>query len=299
MTDRTCELCGKEFAKPFYLRRHQNRKTPCAPILDAVTTTTEHPADSNLSKKQCRFCNRVFSSYASMRRHVRQSCKIAPTAKNGNAGMELLYKHTIAKQQQQIEELKGMVNRVLADKGQIAATTSTAQAGEVAISGNNAQVNNSHNININLFGQETIGHIGAAEIRAILQGCLKTPDLLQAAQEAVTKTALSIWSDPVHPENHTCYLPNKKTEDALVHEQTGWEVQPASVVLPPMAQKSIDVLFDHQPYEDAADYAPLMTELRESEPKLVKSTSKLRPVLVRAKTLLSRGGRVPPKAGDA
>jgi 23S rRNA A2030 N6-methylase RlmJ len=96
-----------------------------------------------------------------------------------------------------------------------------------------------------------------------------------------------VYSDPDHPENLTAYLPNKKTNDVLVHAEAGWEVQPASLVLPPMAQKSVDTLFDHQPYEDADDYGPLMKELAENE-KRYAAGSELRPILVRNKDLLAR-----------
>ncbi len=33
-----------------------------------------------------------------MYRHIRNSCKIAPNPKNGDAGMERLYEHTLQKQ---------------------------------------------------------------------------------------------------------------------------------------------------------------------------------------------------------
>ena len=73
----------------------------------------------------------------------------------------------------------------------------------------------------------------------------------------------------------------------LVHAEDGWEVQPASLVLPPMVQKSMDTLFDRQPYEDVEDYGPLMKELAENE-KRYTAGSELRPILVRNKDLLAR-----------
>ena len=75
-----------------------NRITPCVPILDIQDLPTTIRDDPDLDKKKCRFCGRVFSSYISMRRHVRENCKIAPTAKNGTQGLEQLYEHTLQKQ---------------------------------------------------------------------------------------------------------------------------------------------------------------------------------------------------------
>jgi hypothetical protein len=60
------------------------------------------------------------------------------------------------------------------------------------------------------------------------------------AAGSAADSAVLVYSDP---ENLTAYLPNKRTN--------GWEVQPASLVLPPMAQKNVNTLFDRQPYEDA------------------------------------------------
>ncbi|MEL0212665.1 MAG: hypothetical protein VW891_19135, partial [Novosphingobium sp.] len=135
--------------------------------------------------------------------------------------------------------------------------------------------------------------ITPARIKAILDETLggAKAGVEHAAHAAVLKTAMLVYSDPDHPENLTAYLPNKKTNDVLVRTSrrgtSGWEVQPASLVLPPMAQKSVDTLFDRQPYEDADEYAPLMKELADNEKRYVEG-AELRPILVRNKALLAR-----------
>lgn len=310
MADRTCQRCGKAFKYPKYLRQHQARKTPCAPILEAEDLPAEVLEDPDLDQKKCRFCGRVFSSYTSMRRHVRNSCKIAPNAKNGGAGMEVLYEHTIRRQaaqleaqQAQITQMMGMMRRM---EGMLAAVQGgggqQAAAGEVAIQNHDqgqVAVDN-RKISINVFGKEGLDHVTMARIKAILDESLSRPALPEAAQAAVLKTAMLVYSDPDHPENLTAYLPNKKTNDVLVHLSRdgtdGWEVQPASLVLPPMAQKSVDTLFDRQPYENADEYGPLMKELAENE-KRYAAGSELRPVLVRNKDLLARALESLPVAG--
>jgi hypothetical protein len=55
-----------------------------------------------------------------------------------------------------------------------------------------------------------------------------------------------------------------------------------------MARKSVDALFDRQPFEDAGTFEPLMAELRDNEERYVSGQSALRPVLVRNKDLLAR-----------
>ena len=216
--------------------------------------------------------------------------------------MEILYEHTLRKQQveraqdkAEIAELKAqnaeimrMMQRM---EGMLMAQGGGQQAGEVAVQGDANQVDNRKQVIVNVFGKEGLDHVTMARIKAILDESLARPALPEAAQAAVMRTAMLVYSDPDHPENLTAYLPNKKTNDVLVHASrngtTGWEVQPASLVLPPMAQKSVDTLFDRQPYENAEDYGPLMKELAENEKRYTAGTE-LRPVLIRNKDLLAR-----------
>ena len=307
-----CHRCGKDFLVPTKLRRHERRKTPCAPILEAEDLPPETLDDPDLEKKKCRFCGRVFSSYDSMRRHVKTACKIAPNAKNGDAGMDILYEHTIRRQQallaakdRQIEQLTALV------ESQLHAVVPAAPAGRadttaVAIQGdNNVNIVDARRVEttvvVNVFGQEGLEHVTSARIRAIMEESLGVGAPSAAAQAAVLKTALLVYSDPEHPENLTCYLPNKKGDEALVHMSrngtTGWEVQPVPLVLPPMARKSVDALFDRQPFEDAATFEPLMAELRDNEARYVGGQGALRPVLVRNKDLLARALATLPTTG--
>ena len=308
MDDRTCDRCRKVFKYPAHLREHQNRKTPCAPILDVKDLPEDVQNDPDIEKKKCRFCGRAFSSYDSMRRHVRTACKIAPNAKNGDSGMEKLYEHTLKKQAAEISELKAMMTQLLAQgRGDNAIT-----GGEVGVqaTGDQAHIavdNSKKVVNINVFGKEGLDHVTMERIKGILDDSLRltapgtaAPQIEQAADTAVLKAALLVYSDPDIPENLTCYRPNKKLNDALVHVSRNgaavWEVQPTKLVLPGMAQKSIDALFDNQPYEDADQYAPLMTELRDNEARYAAG-GELRPVLVRNKDLLQRALKALPTAG--
>lgn len=233
-------------------------------------------------------------------RHLRVACKIAPNEKNGDAGLERLYAHTVQKQladqKAEMAEMKAMMRQLLAQRPPGGATSSTATqlAGEVAVQGHNVQVDNSKKIVIHVFGQEKLDHVTSERVKAILDECLRRPALPTAADEAVLKTALLAYSDPERPENLTAYLPNKKTDDALVHTEAGWEVQPTRLVLPPMALKSLDALFGQQPPE--GEYAPLLKELQQNEARFAAG-EELRPLLVRNKDLLARALATLPVAG--
>jgi hypothetical protein len=296
-----CRDCGRDFVYPSKLAQHRRRKTPCAPIVEEVDLPPEALEDPELDTKKCRFCGRVFATIASMRRHVRKACKIAPNEKNGVAGMDQLYEHTIRRQEAEIAEMRKQMTEMAALVRQLVVNTGGAQAaGGVAIQqtgdGTVAVDNKKVDINISVFGKESLDHVTAGRIRGILEESLHAPMLSHAVQGAVLKTAMLVYSDPDHPENLTCYLPNKKTNDALVHTEGGWEVQPVTLVLPPMAQKSIDALFDRQPFEDAATFEPLMAELRASEREF-STGGLLRPILVRNKDLLTRALEQLPVAG--
>jgi hypothetical protein len=291
------------------------RKTPCAPILEPEDVKALYDRktleDPDFEKKKCSFCGRVFGTYTNMRRHVRNACKIAPNAKNGDAGMEILYEHTIRRQETRIAalerqnaEILGMMRQLVV---QTAAPAGGAQvSGEIAVHNRDGTVavdNSRKEIHIHIHGQEGLDHITPARIKAILDETLggAGAGVEQAAQAAVLKTAMLVYSDPEHPENLTAYLPNKKTNDVLVRTSRegaiGWEVKPASLVLPPMAQKSVDTLFDRQPYEEAEGYGPLMKELADNEKRYAAGTE-LRPILVRNKVLLARVLKALPLAGE-
>lgn len=188
MADRTtCRRCGKGFDKPALLKRHLGRKTPCAPILDLGYLPEDVREDPDLEKKKCRFCGRILSSYDSMRRHVRTACKIAPNAKNGDAGMEVLYSHTIRRQEARIatldrqnEVMLGMMRRkegMLVAQGDAARGGHQVNAGEVALADNDSVAvdNRKQQITINVFGEEGLDHVSAARIKAILDSSIAQP----------------------------------------------------------------------------------------------------------------------------
>mgnify|MGYP006130921465 CR=1 FL=1 len=311
MAERTCARCRSTFPHPWKLRRHLERKTPCAPILERADLPEEVLEDPDLDQKTCRFCGRVFSSRDCMLRHIRNNCKIAPNAKNGDSGMEQLYEHTIRRQSAQIEtmqtqmtQMAGMMQKLL-----LAPPAGVPQAaiaaGETLIVGDknvvfqDRRTVNINSININVFGNEETGHVTAERIRGVLEESIEMVgrhEPPRAAMQAVLKAALLVYSDPDYPENLTCYLPNKREGSALVHGRGGWEIRPLQIIAPPMAQRSVAILFDKQPFEDAAKFEPLMAELRDNEERYATG-SEMRTILVRNKDLLTRALKSLPVAG--
>jgi hypothetical protein len=294
MGDRTCPRCGKVFRYPCHMRSHlANRKTPCTTIVDI----DQLPADDQKKQFSCKFCYRRFSSEQSMWRHVREFCKVMGSAE----GMDKLYEHTL-KQQLDAERQRGdrlearldqLMCTVLSQQAPPGGTVQQQVAQSIVNEGNACK--NVISISVNAFGRESTNHIGQPEIKALLDDVLRaTPDPAQAAITAFLKTAMLIYSDPARPENLTCYLPNSKTDNVLVHGDAGWEVKPYTVVMPPMAKRSVDTLFDNQPFVDADKYGDLMVAVRENE-QAYKEGKQMRTVLVRNKDLLQKALGALPK----
>jgi len=244
-----CEKCGVSFPKNQGLAKHMMRKTPCAPILDIE----DLPEKERDNPNKCQYCGRVFTRAGSLKRHIRQSCKIALNEKNGNAGMEKLMEHTL---QRQITEQNDKINQLTALVTQMAGQLQPVdESKQPQVTQNAERINNvtnnvdnsvTQNIQINVFGHENVDHITRGRVHQILAPLMAAAPA-DAAVQAILQTAILIYSDPERPENVTCFLPNKKTKDALVYGDAGWEIKPISLVLPPMMQKSVDLVFDKQP----------------------------------------------------
>jgi len=334
--DRTCGICGKVFTHPSRLKRHLKNKKPCAPILAKASLPENLQSDPDLDSKRCRFCGRTFATYQSRWRHEKQSCKINRT----DSGLNILYEHTKRTQSlskavcelktlcedkdRQIERLEALVIHQAAQTVSAPAqqpqhaiqangyhtTVNQIQRQEIRNNVTN-EVKVSNRVTVNVFGQEKVDHITAPQIYQLLMNAKGSAD---PGIQALLDTALVVFSDPAKPENLTCYLPNKKTSDALVHEAEGWQIKPIETVLSPMVQRSLDVLFRKQPFghepglPDKPDIMSCGEVLKqvaalEADPSLAKKTTAshgpLRTVLVRNKDVLARAnGGTPPMAGE-
>lgn len=305
MADRTCEKCGKEFSKPYWLKVHRGRKTPCDLILDKPGPP---PKDVN----RCRFCGRDFASYQSMCRHIRTTCRIAPNQRNGQEGMDYLYEH-VKRQQSQLQEQKerlekqeaklAVLQNVVAPVGGEPGVRVTGQNNSVTI--NQLQQNNQ--MNVVVFGQESTAHLTPGAIKRLLDEAVGL-DAGPAAALAMLRAAEEIYSNRSHPENITCFLPNKKTKEALVHGAAGWEVRPEAAVLPAIAQRSHTALFNAQPLPELEgcedmrshrDYLAIYKELQANEKLYNSGVLGLRELLVRNKALLEAALGTLPRANEA
>jgi hypothetical protein len=221
------------------LRRHHERKTPCAPIIDS----SEIRADQKKAYS-CRYCGRQFSTPQAQSRHIRQNCKIA----NTDDGMDKLMERTL---QKQMLEQRAMLEK---QQEQITRLT-TLLEGQLSISGPPAittnNINNIHNgpvthltqvntvVNIKSFDSEDRIYIPISLVKAaftenprLIEYCQLSDDERVDAEraapyvlEALIDLVRRAHKDPVYRNVH---LNPRRADQVMVcvGEDQRWEVRP-------------------------------------------------------------------------
>lgn len=195
---------------------------------------------------------------------MKQSCKIVP--RNGDtSGMDKLYEHVLKKQEEkhkaEIDSLRKEMDEKLQNmsKGDTASiehkemkATQIGAGRDAIVDLSTKNIKTINKITVNFFGSENTDHIKPTNVIDLVKklGPLGA-DLGKASDRLILSMAMMIFSDPKHPENITCYVPNKKSKEVLIHDETGWSVSPISLTLSPMASRSVDELFRKQPSKKA------------------------------------------------
>ena len=128
-TRHKCQKCGREFRVPAELKRHLNRKTPCAPILDAAAIAS---APEQSGQHQCHFCGRTFTQKSHLTRHKTKACKISPGGPNGPNGMEMLFQHIQSRNAIGLEEYTARLHEIEAKLSQLMVQAKAVQDASVA-----------------------------------------------------------------------------------------------------------------------------------------------------------------------
>jgi hypothetical protein len=267
-----CMRCGKFFRYKCHLARHHERKTLCA---KKVPTGRRNEC-------ACRHCGLIFSSRQGAYRHEQKNCP-------AKAEQETEVLQEMADLRLELADLRNMLSKKSAAGGSVVVHNKI---------GCTIDASTTNVINVNVFGNEDLKHIGPSEIKALLDGVLMlTTDPERGAIQALTEATMMICSDPKRPINLTCYVPNKKHNAVRVRDADGgWVLRPFMSVKTPLIARAAGLLFDNQPFEDAAKYGDIMKALRAEEQKKSATDSDkcVRGILERNKELVTQAfGHVP------
>ena len=322
MADRTCSKCGKVFDFPSRLNKHLMRKTPCAPLSKCASPSPMPMAAGAEAKPQefkCQDCGNAFTQMRSLYRHQRNNCLASKraVARHVSAGgcfpqvaaARLESQDAMANLRQEIKEevMMELIVQMAKNFPPGCAPVSTPSAAPSVVAQQNngivqTQIGSQHNtvtVTMNFFGSEDTSHITKDDVRRLLDETLSEPgEAVDQAIRALVRTAMLVYSDPDHPENLTCYIPNKKESSAMVHGEKGWLLQPCQIVYPRMACTAVDILFANQPFDGADRYCDVMRALRANE-QAYSAGKELHPIIVRNKDLLERALGTLPRTSDA
>lgn len=81
INSKICNICGKKFLTSFNIKRHMKRKTSCHPVVN-INNQIPEIAKAKEEKRCCLYCNRIFTTSQSCKRHTKTSC---PAVKKGLA----------------------------------------------------------------------------------------------------------------------------------------------------------------------------------------------------------------------
>jgi len=244
----TCDKCNKIYYNKTDYTRHINRKNPCNKldndnILDdndllkvnkneslEVNKNELIEVDNNklikVNEYKCEDCNKIYTTKRSLKRHLREYCKIAE--KNE------LYE-IIQQMQNQIDNLKTNQPNIIGNNNNANNTNSNNTNSNNTIVNN---VNNINNININAYGKEDISHISDNEYKNIFT---KFNSMIPMLIEL-------IHFNEDKPENKNVYISNMRSKHAYMYDGNKWILRNKSELIDDLYDKKCIIIIEK--YED-------------------------------------------------
>ena len=247
-----CDRCGKSYYKKYDYNRHINRKNQCkisapictelhqkTPIEKELVDTNKHTViapnelltktiniidDKKLFEKEykCNYCNKQFSRYYSLNRHISLRCKIKMDQDNQKEQIFQKLLNEMMELKQEISQLKKSNKNI--NKGTI-----------------NNSVDNSNNINNNViniqlvaYGKEDYDKLTEKEYKIIINKGFKS------IQEAVK----SLHFNKNRPENHNIYISNIRDNYVMIYDGNKWELRNRKETIEELFIAKKDILVD-------------------------------------------------------
>lgn len=237
-----------------------------------------------------------------LEKHMAMKLKLLEEKITGGAGNSAV-EHKIS-----FDSGAGPIAVACASPGSSLADYSTGKTVNTIYNTTNATFNVA--ISVNVFGAEDTSHITHNAVWNMLKSIgLARTDTRKAAEMAILKMAMMIFSDKARPENLTCYLPNKRGANTLIHQEEGWEEVPLMMSMEPIATRAIEELFRKQPFPgvngipqdaDIGDISKVLRYIIDHEKELVNGgLPVLKSIVIRNKELLAQAHKKLPAVGDA
>ena len=205
----TCDKCGYTVNDKNRYERHLNRKFPCKPKTEKDNKTEEKKVESQMnpfesqmnpyekaideSANVCEYCGKVFSFGTNLTRHLKKSC--------------VIFKSKLKKERdKEIDSLKMEVKQLQSDL--------INKPNNVINNINNGKIDNK-TINVNGYGNETIGHLNGDYFKT----------LIGAPYTAVPKLIKDIHCNPDVPENHNLRKKNKRDKYIEYYDGKEWKIE--------------------------------------------------------------------------
>jgi hypothetical protein len=207
-----CEKCKKTFKNNLLLKRHKDRVTPCAPEEIPVIT-------GDNEENKCHMCGNTYSNASNLKRH-QKNCNVK---NNPELLMQLLAeKDKVITLQQQ-----------LINNGITPVVTNINTTNNVTV--NNIQQNLYVNVTICSFGKEDLSRLDTAKVMNLLKGQVK---------DFIPKMVEHVHANPDLPEYHNVfYDPDRKK--AIVYTpisdtEFSWQSRDFNVVSAEITEKIKD-----------------------------------------------------------
>jgi hypothetical protein len=217
MDSPTCFLCEKKFKSEYLLNRHKNSKTFCISDIKQLEIKLKMlELESIKSKNTCKFCNSEYVNIYTLRKHIKESCKI---------------KQKLKQQKQSLLKTINSFNDT---------TTTTTNSHNTTDSNNTTitdSVVNSNNttINLNFYGKENLTHLTKQDFLNF------TKNKFGGIIEMIKK----IHCDKDHKENFNIYIEHPTSKYICVYNEDGWQDQPKSDFLDKLKSDKFNQLDDY------------------------------------------------------
>lgn len=219
MDSLTCFLCEKKFKSEYLLNRHKNSKTFCiSDIKDLEIKLKMLELESIKSKNTCKFCNSEYVNIYTLRKHIKESCKMKQ------------------KMKQQRQSLLNTINSF-----NDTTTTAITNSHNTTTNSHNItdSVVNSHNnnttINLNFYGKENLTHLTKQDFLNF------TKNKFGGIIEMIKK----IHCDKNHKENFNIYIEHPTSKYICVYNEDGWQDFPKSDFLEKLKSDKFSQLDDY------------------------------------------------------